>query len=139
MQRVLKALAVLVVSVVLLAGCALFVLSQWSCCALQPALDLDAADLQTDGTTLVRFSTTMKDVPELQVRDGAGALIAVVPTEFERDVNTWYWQVTIPAEARQLIFPLAERSSDLVVTSTVATWQVIEGSEVGFVYQVSLP
>lgn len=137
MRRFLKGLAILVVSVVLLAGCALFVLSQWSCCALQPSLDLDAADLQADGTTVVRFSTTMKDVPELQVLDGAGALIAVLPTEFEREVNTWHWQVAIPAGAQQLVFLFTERPMDLVMTSNVATWQVIERDVVGFVYQAS--
>ncbi len=135
MRRFLKGLAILVVSVVLLAGCALFVLSQWSCCALQPSLDLDAADLQADGTTVVRFSTTMKDVPELLVLDDAGMPVDIIAPAFEREVNTWHWQVVIPAGAQQLVFLFTERPTDLVMTSNVDTWQVIERDVVGFVYQ----
>jgi hypothetical protein len=61
----------------------------------------------------------------------------VLPTEFEREVNTWHWQVVIPAGAQQLVFLFTERPMDLVMTSNVATWQVMESDVVGFVYQAS--
>lgn len=129
MRRFLKGLAILVVSVVLLAGCALFLLSQWSCCALQPTLDLQSADLQADGTTVVRFSTTIKDVPELLVLDDAGMPIDIITPAFAGEVNT------IPAGAQKLVFLFTERPMSLVMTSKVDTWQVMESDVVGFVYQ----
>jgi|GEM_PF-2435246 len=135
MRRFLKGLAILVVSVVLIAGCALFLWSQLPCCALQPTLDLQAADLQADGATVVRFWTTINDMPELLVLDDTGQPIDIIAPAFEREVNTWHWQVAIPAGAQKLVFLFTERPMSLVMTSKVDTWQVMESDVVGFVYQ----
>lgn len=136
MKRVLKFLAILGGTVLILGLCALVVLSQIPCCAIQPWFSLDAATRQPDGTMVLQFDTNLEDVPEFQFIDATGNRVTSVPARFERDGRRWYWQITVPADTRKVRFPMDRVQMDTQVSSHVDDWVASEPSMViEFVYQ----
>ena len=136
MKRFLKVLAILVGTVVALGICALVVLSQIPCCAIQPWFSLHAATRQADGTMVLQFDTNLEDVPEFQFIDATGNRVTSMPTKFERDGRRWYWQVTVPADTRIVRFPMDSVQMDTQVYSQVDDWVASELSMfIEFVYE----
>ena len=136
MKRLLKVLAILGGVVLVLGICAVVVLSQMSCCAIQPWFSLDTATTQPDGTVVLHFETNIDDVPELHIIDATGNRVTSVPANFVRDGRRWYWQVAVPADTRKVRFPMDSVQMDTQVTSHVDDWVAGDPSlSIEFVYQ----
>jgi hypothetical protein len=136
MKRLLKFLAILGGGLIILGICALVVLSQMSCCAIQPGFSLDTATTQPDGTMVLQFDTNIDDVPEFQIVDATGNRVTSVPTSFEREGRRWYWQITVPADTRKVRFPMDRVPLSTEVTSHVDDWKATDPALViEFIYQ----
>lgn len=136
MKRVLLFVVSIVVGGAIIAGlCIVLVLALWPCCALQPEVRLELATPHADGAIQIVVSTTIDDVQELQAFDGQGNLIATIPTAFEKQVNTYYWETTIPATAQQIVLLMAQPlPAGLIVEANVPDWQALDVTyAIGFV------
>ncbi|MFZ9859127.1 MAG: hypothetical protein ACO3F2_12435 [Roseiflexaceae bacterium] len=134
MKRLIFVIAIVVGTLVGVGICALVVLSQWNCCALQPTVRIDAATDQIDGTTKILVSTTIENLEELQAFDANDVLIATIPTAFEKQVNTYFWQVDIPAKTQRIEFVMPQPiPPDIVESSDAPSWQALDApNQIGF-------
>jgi hypothetical protein len=135
MKRVLLFVSIVVGGVIVVGICVVLALAMWPCCALQPEVRLDVATLHADGTLHIVVSTTVDDLQELHAFDVQGNLIATIPTAFEKQVNTYYWETTIPATAQQIVLLMAQPlPAGLIVEANVPDWQALDVTNtIGFV------
>lgn len=134
----MKRIAIVVASIVgVLLGlgvCVVVVFSQISCCAIQPSIYLETATDQADGTTQILFSTTIDNIQELQAFDENGVLITTIPTVFEKQVNTYFWQVHIPTNTQRIEFIIPQPiPAGIEMQSDAPSWRQIETpNQIGF-------
>lgn len=114
--------------------CAFVVLSQWTCCAIQPVVRLELATEKSDGTTQLLLSTTADNLVAWQAFDEKNSLIATMPTVFEKQANTYFWQVNIPANTKRIALMMPQSvPSDIVISSAVPSWQALDApNQIGF-------
>lgn len=135
MKRVLLFVSIVVGGVIVVGICVVLALAMWPCCALQPEVRLELATPHTDGTTQIVVSTTIDNLQELHAFDVQGNLIATIPTAFEKQVNTYYWETTIPATAQQIVLLMSQPLPvGLVVAANVPDWRALDATQtIGFV------
>lgn len=122
MKRVLLFVVSIVAGGAIIAGlCIVLVLALWPCCAIEPTVTLESVTPNADGTIQILISTTMDDVDTLQVFDQRGLVIATQSTAFEKQVNTYFWQTTIPGNAQQITLSTASPLPAGVVAKTNVT------------------
>jgi hypothetical protein len=134
MKRLVIVIAIVFGVLVVVGICAFVVLSQWTCCALQPTVRIELATDQIDGTTKILVSTTIDNLEELQAFDANGVLISTIPTAFEKQVNTYFWQVDIPAKTQRIEFVMPQPiPPDIAESSDALSWQALDApNQIGF-------
>jgi hypothetical protein len=134
MKRILVVLASVIGVLMVIGICALIAISQIPCCAIQPSIYLQTATDQADGTTQILFSTTIDDIQELQAFDANDVLITAIPTAFEEQLNTYFWQVQIPTNTQRIAFVIPQPiPAGIEMQSDVPSWRKIETpNQIGF-------
>ena len=123
LKRIIIAVVVIVFGVFIVLVAALMTVP---CCALQPVVRLEHATRQANGTTLIRLSTTIDDLQELQLFDRQGNLVDTIPTAFEKEVNTYYWETFIPADIQRIVLVTSAIPTDLVVEERSPDWRTLD-------------
>lgn len=126
-----RIIIVVMVGVVGLFGLFMVVLFTTPCCALQPVVTLESATRNADGTIQILLSTTIDDLDELRVFDQQGNVIETKSTAFEKQVNTYFWQTTIPGHAQQITISTASSLPvGVVVEANVPDWRSGDATDV---------
>ena len=130
-----RIIIVVMVGVVGLFGLFVVVLFTTPCCALQPVVTLESATQNADGTIQILLSTTIDDLDELQIIDTQENVIETQLTAFEKQVNTYFWQTTIPGNAQQIrVSTASSLPVGVVVEANVPDWQALDVTyAIGFV------
>lgn len=130
LKRIVIAVVVVVFGVFLVLVASLLTIP---CCALKPEVRLELATRQANGTTLIRLSTTIDDLQELQLFDRQGNLVETIPTAFEKEVNTSYWETFIPAHIQRIMLVTSSMRTDVAVEETAPDWRALDDTgAIGF-------